>query len=93
MLKAKRLAIEHFEATGELPKDRGKHEYILHHKDPNLKHTDPDRYYEYRWDDLEVVTYKGHSDMHGDWNKGMHKYTDGIHNTYANECPPGFKSG
>lgn len=71
MLKARRLAIEHFEETGELPKNRGKHEYCLHHKDPSWRYTDPERYYAYNWEDLEVVTYKGHSDKHPVWNKGL----------------------
>lgn len=31
--KNHKAAIAYFESTGELPKDRKKYEYILHHKD------------------------------------------------------------
>ena len=60
----KKKAQKVFEEMGLLPKERGHYDYVLHHKDPNLKYTDYERYCEWRIEDLEVMTYSEHSKMH-----------------------------
>ena len=57
-------AVEYFEFTGELPKDRKKYAYTIHHKDENLKYTDLQRYIEWRIEDLEVVNRSEHNAIH-----------------------------
>ena len=42
----------------------GNLEYDLHHKDVNLINTDPDRYNEWRPEDLMVLTHIEHSRLH-----------------------------
>lgn len=38
--------------------------YVLHHKDPSLKHNDPARYAEWRIEDLEMLTIEEHISLH-----------------------------
>lgn len=50
-------------------------EYDLHHKDPNLIYTDPERYNEWRPEDLIVLTHSEHAKLHtrlrgGKWGCG-----------------------
>ena len=43
----------------------------LHHKDPNLKHTNPKRYHEWRIEDVEPLTRADHRKIHmGEQTKG-----------------------
>ena len=39
-------------------------EMVLHHKDPTLKYRDPERYLEWRIEDLEVMTNADHTSLH-----------------------------
>lgn len=39
-------------------------EMVLHHKDPTLKYRDPQRYLEWRVEDLEVMTVREHARLH-----------------------------
>jgi len=38
--------------------------WVLHHKDVNLKHTDPKRYREWRIGDVEPMTIQKHRALH-----------------------------
>lgn len=51
-----------FQQRGLIPNDGQR--YCLHHKDWTLKFIDPDRYKEWRVDDLEVMTISEHSKYH-----------------------------
>lgn len=42
----------------------GDRNYILHHKDTELKEKDPDRYYQYNPEDLVLVTKAEHNRIH-----------------------------
>lgn len=46
--------------------DKGKlsHGFVLHHKDPELRDNDPERYYEWRVADLELMTRSEHTRFH-----------------------------
>ena len=59
-----RLAVKYFESIGLLPKDRKPYSYSLHHKDENLRHTDIERYIEWRIEDLIVVESSKHMKEH-----------------------------
>lgn len=56
-------AWEYFIATGAIPADQ-KNEYVLHHKDPTLKANNPDRYDEWRIEDLVPLTRAEHAAIH-----------------------------
>lgn len=60
----KERAQKYFELTGELPKDRGQFEYVLHHVDESLRHEDIERYIQWNPEDLVVMKYAEHSRHH-----------------------------
>jgi len=59
-----RLAIKHFESTGELPMDREPYSYCLHHKDESLRENNIERYILWLFEDLEVRPYGEHTSHH-----------------------------
>ena len=63
-----RKAYKYFESISVLPTNRTKNEYVLHHKDPELKHNDLMRYIEWNIDDLVVLTRSEHSRLHNTGN-------------------------
>lgn len=54
----------YFVTTGRIPRDAGKNEWCLHHKDSALKTADPDRYHEWRVEDLVPMLKSEHTKMH-----------------------------
>lgn len=60
----KQNAIKHFEDTGELPKDRAKCQYVLHHIDPSWRQNDVERYIQWNSADLIVMTKSEHTRLH-----------------------------
>lgn len=60
-------AWHYFIALGLIPLDAKKGEWCLHHKDPTLRTRDPDRYHEWRFEDLVPMTKSYHNTVH---NKG-----------------------
>lgn len=52
----------------------GNNDYVLHHKDKTLKYTDPERYAEWRIEDLEVMTREEHNKVHIDDNDNFKYY-------------------
>ena len=55
-------ARNYFISIGEIPYDDTKN-YHMHHKDESLKHTDIDRYIEWRIEDLIVLNHKEHTSV------------------------------
>ena len=60
------IAWNYFVKIGLIP-ENDQHKYVLHHKDPSLKTEDPERYDEWRIEDLIPMTKSDHSSFH---NKG-----------------------
>lgn len=54
----------YFVYIGKIPTDAKKHEWCLHHIDVNLKYDDPERYDEWRIEDLVPMTTKEHIRLH-----------------------------
>lgn len=54
----------YFIASGLLPYNAKKNEWVLHHKDMTLKDTDPIRYNEWRIEDLEPMLKSEHTRLH-----------------------------
>ena len=54
----------YFKALGLLPISARKNEWCLHHKDPSLKTTDPQRYNEWRIEDLVPMLKSEHTRLH-----------------------------
>lgn len=54
----------YFVAIGKIPPDARKNEWCLHHKDTELKYTDPDRYNEWCIEDLEPMLKADHTAFH-----------------------------
>lgn len=54
---------------------RAKPGYVLHHKDPTWKYNDPIRYAEWRIEDLEMLTYKEHSEVHNNSLRASQLFT------------------
>lgn len=61
-LKNRVKAAEYFKLN-ELNKDNP-YAYVMHHKDPSLKHNDIERYIQWNIEDLEVMDFKEHSSLH-----------------------------
>lgn len=59
----------YFIALGLLPYNVKKNEWVLHHKDPELRYKDPVRYNEWRIEDLVPMLKSEHTAMH---HKGRH---------------------
>ena len=59
----------YFIALGLLPYNAKKNEWVLHHKDSELKYKDPVRYNEWRIEDLVPMLKSEHTSMH---QKGRH---------------------
>ena len=59
----------YFIALGLLPYNAKKNEWVLHHKDPELRDKDPVRYNEWRIEDLVPMLKSEHTSMH---QKGRH---------------------
>lgn len=53
-----------FVAVGLIPKDAGRYEYVLHHKDLDLQQRDPERYDMWLVDDLVPMTRAEHNRVH-----------------------------
>lgn len=53
-----------FVAAGLIPRDAGRYDYVLHHKDLALKKRDPERYAEWRVEDLVPMTRAEHNKVH-----------------------------
>lgn len=51
-------------SIGAIPRDATKFEWVLHHKDPELRHKDPARYAEWRIEDLEPMLKSEHTRLH-----------------------------
>lgn len=58
------IAWYYFKAIGKIPRDAGKQEWCLHHVDTTLKYTDPERYNEWRIEDLVPMTMADHTALH-----------------------------
>ena len=75
-----KLAWKHFYPEGN---GKAKPRYCLHHKDETLRHENPDRYEEWRIEDLVMITSSEHGRHHRagctPWNKGKT-------NCYSDEC-------
>lgn len=56
-----KLAWKHFYPEGD---GKAKAGYCLHHKDDTLRHENPDRYNEWRIEDLEMITESEHGRLH-----------------------------
>lgn len=69
-------AKKYFEELGLLPKDRGIHDYVLHHVDPDLKYNNVERYIEWNPEDLVVMTRSEHTRFH---HSGENNYMYGKH--------------
>lgn len=54
----------YFKALGLLPISARKNEWCLHHKDPSLKTEDPERYNEWRVEDLVPMLRSEHTRLH-----------------------------
>lgn len=57
-------AWKHFVEIGEIPAYAKKRTWHLHHVDPILKYFDPDRYAQWRIEDLQPMTSSDHSKLH-----------------------------
>lgn len=57
-------AWDYFVSIGKIPVNAEKWKYVLHHKDQSLKTNDPDRYHEWRIEDLEVMLHGDHTRLH-----------------------------
>lgn len=60
----------YFVYTGALPADAKKNEWCLHHVDTTLKYTNPDRYNEWRVEDLQPMLKSEHTRLH--WKDRRH---------------------
>lgn len=54
----------YFVSIGKIPRDAGKNEWCLHHRDITLKTTDPDRYHKWLIEDLEPMLKSEHIKLH-----------------------------
>lgn len=54
----------YYVGIGLIPLEAKKHEWCLHHKDPSLKTTDPQRYNEWRIEDLVPMLKSEHTRLH-----------------------------
>ena len=54
----------YFVSIGLIPENTTQYEWVLHHKDVNLKYTDPERYKEWRIEDLVPMTRSEHQLLH-----------------------------
>ena len=73
---------------------------MLHHKDPSLKYNDPERYFQWRIEDLVPMSKEEHSRLHSTgrvyseesrqkmskWQKGMKRSEE-----FRNKCSEGHK--
>jgi len=79
---------------------KAKQGYVLHHKDPTLKYRDPERYDEWRPEDLVMMSNSEHSRLHYTEDKrqkmtnasmpkhlGKHHWHKGEDACLAEECP------
>ena len=62
--KNRNIAFAYFQAIGMIPKNAGKNEWHLHHKDVNLKYNDRKRYDEWRIEDLVPMLAHCHRALH-----------------------------
>lgn len=62
--KNRNIAFAYFQAIGLIPKNAGKNEWQLHHKDVNLRHEDKTRYDEWRIEDLVPMLTHCHRRLH-----------------------------
>ena len=67
------IAFAYFQAIGRIPKDESSSNWCLHHNDTTLKELDPDRYHEWRVEDLSPMMKSDHIRLH---NKGKVKPHD-----------------
>lgn len=58
------IAFAYFQAIGRIPKDESSSNWCLHHNDTTLKELDPDRYNEWRVEDLSPMTKSDHIRLH-----------------------------
>ena len=59
----------YFKALGLIPIDAKKNEWCLHHKDQTLKSIDPQRYNEWRFEDLVPMLKSEHTQLHATGHK------------------------
>lgn len=64
-----RRAWDYFVSIGKIPMFAKKNEWCLHHKDTNLRVTDPERYNEWRVEDLVPMLKADHSRLHQTGNR------------------------
>lgn len=68
--KNKKKAWAYFVEQGQIPKNVGRWEYVLHHVDESLRHNNIERYILWLPEDLVVMDYGEHTRYH---HKGKHK--------------------
>lgn len=49
---------------------------VLHHKDVTLRANDPERYNQWRIEDLQVMTSREHMELHNTLRRGTHRNED-----------------
>lgn len=77
-IRNRNKATKYFESIYPWFKNRKPYQYVLHHKDERLRHTDIERYIEWRIEDLEILTNEEHSKYH---NKGENNPMYGKHHS------------
>jgi len=59
-----RNAWGYFVSIGAIPPDATNVDWVLHHKDPSLRKNDPERYKQWRIEDLQPMTRADHTQLH-----------------------------
>lgn len=70
----------------------------MHHKDTSLRENDIERYIQWNYEDIEIMTQSEHTRLHnklrGKENVMYYSwFNNGVINTRAKECPDGFVKG